>query len=171
MACEALRPGVARAAGAWVVSPATLSIVEGDDLGEPSRMPFFRRVPSAYKRLDQFVGQRNTDDPAAQNQDVHVIVLDTLVRGIDVVADGGAHALYLVRGDRSADTTAADQHSALGPTVGHRSSDRFGVIRIVDRCRRVGPHVDDFVSIVAEQFGYFLLERKARVIGANHDAH
>ena len=43
-------------------------------------------------------------DPRAEGQDVHVVVLDALVRGIGVVADGGADAAHLVGRHGRADT-------------------------------------------------------------------
>jgi ribose 5-phosphate isomerase B len=41
------------------------------------------------------------DDPRAQGQDVHVVVLDALVGRVRVVADGGADPADLVGGDGS----------------------------------------------------------------------
>ena len=58
------------------------------------------------------------DDPRAERQDVHVVVLDALVRRVRVVADGGAHAADLVRGDARAHAGAADQDAALRLAVG-----------------------------------------------------
>ena len=60
------------------------------------------------------------DDPGAERQDVHVVVLDALVGRVGVVADGGADAADLVRRDARADAGAADEDAALGLAVADR---------------------------------------------------
>ncbi len=67
----------------------------------------------AQERDRAFVRRLRTDDPCAEGQDVHVVVLDALVGGIRVVADRGADAAHLVGGHGRADARAADEDAAI----------------------------------------------------------
>ena len=53
------------------------------------------------------------DDPGAEAEHVHVVVLDALVGRVHVVADCGADPVELARGDRRPDAGAADENPAL----------------------------------------------------------
>ena len=108
---------------------------------------------------------------APRTMHVHVVVFDALMRGVRVVAHGRAHAGDLAGGDRRADAAAANQHAALGQTVGDRETERERVVRIVDGLRRVRTDVEHVVSVTTEALGDVLLQGVARVVRANDDAH
>ena len=61
-------------------------------------MPFLRRLFGAHKCANKFMCQRFANYAASQNQHIHVIVLDALVRGVRIVAQAGANAGKLVSG-------------------------------------------------------------------------
>ncbi len=95
---------------------------------------------------DQLRGELPADDPGAEAEHVHVVVLDALVGGVDVVADRGADAVDLARGDRGAGARAADEHGAVGPARAERFADLAGLVRIVhSRLRTVDAEVDGVV--------------------------
>src|SRR5262249_8327445 len=53
----------------------------------------------AQKCLYQVFGQFWPNDARAHDEDVHVVVFDTLMGGIGVMADGGTNAFDLVSGN------------------------------------------------------------------------
>ena len=59
-------------------------------------------------------------------------MLDALVRGVGVVADGGADAGELAGGDRGADARAADEDPALGPATLERLAELARLVGVVD---------------------------------------
>src|SRR2546423_5980997 len=81
---------------------------------------------------DQVLGERRPHDLGAEAEDVHVVVLDALVGGVDVVADGGADPRQLAGCDRSAHTRSADQHATLGVSAEDRLTDLARLVGIVD---------------------------------------
>src|SRR2546423_4746451 len=86
------------------------------------------------ERGDQVFGERRPHDLGAEAEDVHVVVLDALMGGVDVVASGGADPGELAGRDRSAHTPSADQHTALSVPAEDRLAH---LARLV---RRVAPH-------------------------------
>src|SRR5581483_5431112 len=60
------------------------------------------------------VGEAERDDAAAHREDVRVVVLARQARGVEVVAQRGAHARDLVRGDLLALSAAAEDDAAVG---------------------------------------------------------
>src|SRR5206468_2514269 len=80
----------------------------------------------------------------AEAEDVHVVVLDALVRGVDVVADRRANPGHLAGRDRGTDPGAADEHAPLGVAVQDRLADVAGLVGIVDpRVERLHPEIHD----------------------------
>ena len=55
---------------------------------------------------DEFLGESDSDDARAEHKHVHIVVLDALMRGINIVAHGGADAFDFVGGDGGAGCTA-----------------------------------------------------------------
>ena len=86
------------------------------------------------------------DDPRAEGQHVHVVVLDALVRRVRVVAHGGPHAADLVRGHARADAGAADEDPAIDLAVADRVPEPLREVRVVVvRVRAVAAEVDELV--------------------------
>ena len=83
-------------------------------------------------------GERRPDDLGAEAEHVHVVVLDALVRRVDVVADRRADPGDLAGGDRGADARAADEDAALARAPrGSPSPTLARLVRVVD-AHRVG---------------------------------
>src|SRR5918999_1312801 len=72
------------------------------------------------------------DDLRADAEHVHVVVLDTLVRRVRVVARRGANTGEFAGGDRRANARAADQDTTLGSARFDRLADLPRLVRIVD---------------------------------------
>src|SRR5438105_3269197 len=73
------------------------------DLFQSLHVPLAAVEAGQQKRAYQIGRERRPHDLGAQAEHVHVVVLDALVRGVAVVADGGADSRQLAGGDRSAD--------------------------------------------------------------------
>src|SRR5262245_36992733 len=119
----------------------------------------------------ELAGQRFSDDAPAQDEHVHVVVLDALVRRVGVVAKPGPDAAVFVGRDRRAHATSAHQDAALAATVYDRPRDDGGAVGIVDRLRRVRAEILDLMSVPDEPVTHDVLDRKTRVIGAYNHAH
>src|SRR3954453_7008607 len=87
------------------------------DLLEPSYVALAAVEPRTQEYPDELGGKLGADDLRAQAEHVHVVVLDALVRGVDVVADGRANPGDLAGGNRRADAGAADQDAAVGAAL------------------------------------------------------
>ena len=114
------------------------------------------------------------DDPRAQGQDVHVVVLDALVRGIRVVADRRADAAHLVGGHARPDPGAADEDPALRRAALDRLAEALREVRvIVGRVRAVAPEVAELMAQPSglEPADEVILEGGPGMVGGECDAH
>ena len=82
------------------LSPESVQIF---DLLQPPHVALGTVEACAEERLDEVARDARADDFGAEAEDVHVVVLDALVRGVDVVADRGPDPRLLAGGDRRAD--------------------------------------------------------------------
>ncbi len=73
------------------------------------------------------------DNARPKHQNIHIVVLHALMRGIVIVAQPGADALEFVRGDGNAHAAAANENAALGFPGTEIFSHQNGVIRIIVR--------------------------------------
>ena len=101
-----MAPGTSCVAGR---SPGRRPRLDREDLVEPAAVAGLAAEPCAEERQRALERRLDPDDPRAEGQDVHVVVLDALVGRVGVVADRRAHAADLVRGDARADAGAADR--------------------------------------------------------------
>src|SRR3981189_2772513 len=83
------------------------------ELGYPTPEFLGGRERRAQIGRDQILGEPGTYDLRTDAHDVDVVVLDTLVCGVDVMAHRSPNSLHLVRADRGADTGAAHHEAAL----------------------------------------------------------
>ena len=99
----------------------------------PPRMaaPFkFRGKEGVYHPL----GGHSADDAGAHGQHIGVVVPAGQLSGQNVAAQGAAHALHLVGGDRDANTGGADDDPLFSPAAGHslgRGPAEYGVVAAV----------------------------------------
>ncbi len=135
-------------------------------------MTFFSVETCRQKRAHEVGGEARPDDLRAETEDVHVVVLDSLVGGVDVVADGCPNPGDLARGNRRADAGAADEHAALGLAVLDRGAELGGLDGIVDPHRvGVGAEVHDLVSGTAQRLEELVPEMDASVVERHGNFH
>src|SRR5690349_3229440 len=105
--------------------------LDREDLAEPAAVARLPAELRAEEGEDALPGRLRADHPRAEGQDVHVVVLDALVGGIRVVADGGPDAADLVRRDARAHAGAADEDPAVRVPVADRIADLRREVRVV----------------------------------------
>src|ERR1700750_2452651 len=94
------------------------------------------------------------------------------MRVIGVAAERRANAVEFVRGDRSTDTTTADQYSDLRGAILHSFADLFRVIRIIVRNRAVvRAEVDQIVTRVAQLINDPFIERITAMVCSDCYSH
>src|SRR6516162_2803585 len=131
----------------------------------------FMEIRLLQERLNQLVGEFDTDDTTAEHQHVHVIVLNALVRRIGVVAQSGADPGNPVGGHRRANAAPAEQDAAHGPLLAQGSTHGLSIIGIVHRIGAVGAQVEDLAMLRGQEDFHRLLKCKSRVIRTYRDAH
>src|SRR6266540_274057 len=116
------------------------------NLVEASHVALAAVEPRTEEYPDEIGGKLGADDLRAEAEHVHVVVLDALVGGVDVVADGGTDSRELAGRDRGADPGAADEHAALCLTAEDGLADLPRLLGIVDPLGSgVGAQVHDLV--------------------------
>jgi hypothetical protein len=80
------------------------SAFDVNDLGKPSGVSRLGSIPSTKERANNLESGLGTDDPSADAQDIHVIVLDALSSGVGVVTEARPNPRKLVGSN-------ADAHS------------------------------------------------------------
>ena len=129
-----------------------LVVISADARFERATLPRRRRCRSAWlnsaarKVSTRSQATAGSDGPAAHAEDVHVIVLDALLRREMVVDERRADARNLVGADRGADAAAADRHAALHLSRDHGLGERNDEVGIVVAgIQSVRAEVDDFM--------------------------
>ena len=85
------------------------------NLLKPSHVAFPAVEFRTKERADQLTGHVFPDYARADAEHVHVVVLDSLVRRVRVVAGRRSYPRELGRRNGSADSRAADEDPAIGP--------------------------------------------------------
>src|SRR6266404_7777425 len=81
------------------------------ELGDsPTEFLLCRKLSREIGR-DQILGEPGADDLCADAHHVDVVMLDALMRGMDIVAHRGTNAFHLVGADRGTDAGAADHQA------------------------------------------------------------
>jgi hypothetical protein len=128
--------------------------------------------PRTDKSVNQFLGQRAADYPAPQAQHIHIVVLNTLVRRIRVMAQACINARHFIRCDAGSYTAAADQHPTLNRSLDNRFGYSAGKIGVIDRrLGTVGSEIDYLVSLITQITGQRYLERIPGVVRCNRNFH
>ena len=124
--------------------------------------------------MKAWISSRASSTPTTrppEDEHVHVVVLDALVRRVGVVAQPGADAGHPVRRHRRAHAAAAHDDAAVGAVPAQGGADRLGVVGVVDRLVAARPDVEHLAVLGGEERLHRLLEIEAGVIGPNRDAH
>lgn len=113
-----------------------------------------------------------SDYTGSKTQDIHVIVLNSLVRGVGVMAHAGTDTAYLVCRDRDADTAAAYQQPTITSSAHHLLRNRDGIVGVIIRLGRIMcSQVGDFVSKSAKFCNGDIVERNTSMVCAHSYLH
>lgn len=122
---------------------------------------------SVYERADQLSRELRPDHTSPEAQDVEVIVLDALMRGVGVTDRCCADTANLSRRDRNPRARAAHENAALRSAVGDRPRHRLSDDRVV-----IGrAEVQRFVSGVHHLADDHVVQCHARVVKPASDPH
>src|SRR5829696_3384983 len=142
------------------------------DLFQSLHVPLAAVEARAEEGAREVDGELGADHLGAEAEHVHIVVLDALMRRVDVVADRGSNPGELAGGDRGAHARAADEDPALGVAVQDRVAELARLVRVVDTLRiRVGAEVDRLVSERVELLQQALAELHAPVVERNRNPH
>src|SRR5260221_7564588 len=87
--------------------------------------------PCPEERADELDGEARADHLGPEAEHVHVVVLNTLVRGVDVVANRSADAAHLRGGDCGADAGATDEDAPLRPAALDDLAKLASLVRVI----------------------------------------
>src|SRR4029450_9321409 len=122
--------------------------------------------------IDQVPGDARAHRAAAHTEDVHVIVLDALLRREVVVDEPGPGARDLVRADRRAHAAAAHGHASMDCPRGDGLGQRYDEVGIVVLgVESLRTEVGYVVPGRAKPGHEILLERESAVICRNSHSH
>ena len=129
-------------------------------------------VLGSEKGLDQIPSHAGADGASSHAEDVHVVVLDSLLGGEMIVDEAGTDSLGLIGADRGPHPAATDGNAALDLT-GHDSEgqrrNEVGIVIVMTEL--VGTEVDDFVTGGLELGDQLFFQFKSAVIGCKSYAH
>jgi hypothetical protein len=146
--------------------------VEGSHLPQSAQMPLGLAELGCEKCIDQVLGHSRSYGPSAHADDVHVVILNSLLGGEVIMNQPGADPGNLVRTDRGADAAAADRDAALYLPGSDRAGLRYDEVRIiVTRIYAVRSKIDHVVPGFAKMSNQLLLQTKSTVISRNSNAH
>jgi hypothetical protein len=135
-------------------------------------MALFVRDYGTQIRLDDLLSRLDTNDPPTQHKDIHAIMLNTLMSGIGIVADGGQRPPDLVGGDPGTNSTATEDDAPFSPTLDDSFGNGLPEIRIViTGIVLKSANVDDFVSMIKQPQPDRLFQIISSVIGSNNHFH
>lgn len=135
-------------------------------------MALFSGKTGSEKIANQIQRQLRPNDARTQAEDIHVVVLHTLVRRVTIVTQSGSNAGKFIGRYRGAYTAAANQHCALGLSIEDRAP---GGLRIIGIVIGLGPIVrtaiDDFVPQTPQFGNHDLVQRNSGMVGSNGYFH
>src|ERR1051326_3396186 len=142
------------------------------DLLKPAHVALAAVEAGSEEGAHQLGRQFGADHLRAQAEHVHVVVLDALVRGVRVVANGRANPGDLARRHRSAHSRAANEDGALGVAAANRLADLPRLVRVVDaRLGLVRAEIVRFVTKCSKLGEDALPQLDAAVVEGNRDLH
>ncbi len=125
----------------------------------------------AQPQRENLVGEAEGDDAPAHREDVGVVVLARQPGGVELVAERGADAHDLIRGNLLTLSAAAEHDAAVGPSARHFTPHGEAERRIVHGLFAVSAPIVHGVSEPLERAFEVFLQKKSGVIGAYRDSH
>src|SRR5215470_8574735 len=142
------------------------------DFGQPATMSIYAAEPGSKEALRAVPGNRDTDSPASEAEDVQVIILNTLACRKVIVTECGARPSHFIGGHGSTHAAAAHEDSPLHLSAGHSTSEgkREIWVVVVDVIGRIAK-IDDLVASFRKQPSELLLHFESAMICANAHLH
>src|SRR5208282_648659 len=134
-------------------------------------MPLFVGEFRTHKCLYQVLRQGHANDAGTKHQNVDIVVLNALMRGISVMAHSRTNTRELVGGNAGTDAAAADEHTPFGFAVEDSAAHGFSEIGIVGGIFVESADVEHVVAHRAQHVAHGVFELKAGVVGTNHNLH
>src|SRR5579884_2981980 len=127
---------------------------DGLHFAEPPHMPFFVAESRAQECPHAFFRQLHADYARAEHQHVNVVMLDSLMRRIRVVAHSRADPGQLVGGHARPHSAPANQHASLSLALEDSAPHRFRIVGIVRRILVKCAHVQHIISHCAQHVAH-----------------
>jgi hypothetical protein len=140
-------------------------------LVESPLVAFLTAEACVEKGLDQINHKRRPDHARPKTENVHVVVLDGLMRRIDIVADASADTAEFVGIDADADPAAAQEDAPVSGGTLNRTSHEKSVVRVIHRSSIERAEVNDNMTGAFHSLEDDLLHREAGVIRSKRDSH
>jgi hypothetical protein len=137
----------------------------------PAPMALIAGKMTAEKGTDQFRHQRRPDDARTQAQNIHIIMFDTLVSGINIMANTGINPVDLIRRDAGSHPRTTYQDSAIGSPTHDFAPKLFSKIRIVNGLGTVSAKIYRFVSGLLDSANHLILKWKTSMVTRNCYTH
>ena len=118
-------------------------------------------------RLEDLLRQFNAHNPGADTEQVDIIMLNRLVRRVDIMTKGRAHPWRLVASNRRADAGAADENAPFHRPCPNLCADTRRYVREVNRVGAMGARVRHFMPPGAQPLNDGAFQRKTGVIAAD----
>ena len=134
-------------------------------------MSLFGREAGIDERANKFRGDFFSDNTCPNTQDIHIVMLDTLVGRVRVVANSGSNARNLICGDTDSDATTANQDSSIRTLAEDLFPYLASEVRIIDGTIGVRSAIDDFMSFGLHDQHHPLLQWKTAMITAKSESH
>src|SRR5512132_170534 len=142
------------------------------DLCQPTHVAFPTVEFRTQEAVDELGGQVGTDYAGPDAEDVHIVVLNALMRRIGVVADRPTDTCEFAGSYRGAYARAADQNPALSIAASDRVGDLPRLVGIVDhRLGLVGSEVDRLVPGAHDLLEHALAQLHAAMVEGDRDPH
>ena len=145
--------------------------IEFHDFSEPARVPLLRGELCSQVGINDLGRGVDSNDSATDGKNVHVIMLNGLVRRVVVVYDSGSNPRDLVRGDGCARTRTAHDDPAFTLTADDGSANSSGDVWVVDGFLRIRADVENEMSLILEMAHELLFELEPSVISSDHHTH
>ncbi len=123
------------------------------------------------KSTNQLFSQLGTDHARTQAKNAGIIILATLTRRENVVAECRADSPNLVGGDTGIHSAPAKQDAQFGFPGENGLPDGPGIVGVIYRIGTVGPHVQEGVSLPLQQFDHPAFQGETGVIRSDDDTH
>lgn len=139
--------------------------------GQSTLMTLLTRKTGSNEGSNELPRELSTDDPRAQAQNIDVIMFNSLVCGIGIVAKSSPHAFHLISSDTSSHAAATNENCPCNLALLDCLSNRASDIRIIRRLLIVHPEIENIQTSGLEEGFHVLLEEKSRVVRSHGYFH